>query len=240
MVDLFILVCRGKVTHASRDRLCGRVQVCPKRTHPRRETLEVLCETSGAFGNATASDLGVSRAVALNQNVTRAILPAARAPSDLAHEMDQGNRQIWQEENTDDEDSSEERAFPCHTWPHVSRPNKISAGLSPDDLKKHLCVLEELSVRDVRSIVKWADSHDLARRARRHRPRTLLLYDRLFFGTRAGRRAVDGGIDVSGPSFSSHWHAWHPAGSGLSEGVPESSSWKIETKHTLFTHMGWE
>ena len=45
------------------------------------------------------------------------------------------------------------------------------------------------------------------------------------------------GIDVSGSSIFSHCHAWHPAGSALSEKVLERSSWKIETS-TPFVYVG--
>ena len=101
-----------------------------------------------------------SRALGQSQTVTRVFFSNARAPADLAREIPAilgvtGVDMIWPEENTDDEDSSEERTFPCHTRSTLQARqarqrvrryiDKIRAGLSPDDLKKHLCALEELS-----------------------------------------------------------------------------------------------
>ena len=53
-----------------------------------------------------------------------------------------------------------------------------------------------------------------------------------------GGGPFDSGIDVSGASLFSQWHAWHPAGSTLPEGVLDSSSWKMKTS-TPFMHVGW-
>ena len=99
---------------------CKCVCVCSKGTPPRREHLKVRCVEAVAPSVARQRRTLATRALALNQNVTRAITPAARAPSDLALDMEAilgvtGVDKIWSEENTDDEDSSEERTFPCHT-----------------------------------------------------------------------------------------------------------------------------
>ena len=116
-----------------------------------------------------------SRTVALN-TLTRAIPPAGGSPADLAGEMEAilGVTivdKIWPEENRDDEVSSVERTFLCHTESTLQARrarqrvrrciDKINAG----------CALEVLSVRGptaesnheaVRSFINWADILDLA------------------------------------------------------------------------------
>ena len=158
----------------------------PKARQTSTRTLKAQCVKPTAPSGTRQRQAIASRALALNQTESRTSPPAARAPADLAREVEAilgilGVGKIWPEENTDDEDSSKEPTFPCHARRTLQarrarqrvrrRVDKISAGRSPEKLKKHPCVLEELGVRGstaesyrggVHSIIKWADSHYLA------------------------------------------------------------------------------
>ena len=156
-----------------------------------------------------------------------------------------GVDQLWPEENTDDKDSRQEGMFPCHTRRTLQARrqrfrrciDKISAGLSPDDIEEtSVCgggaqragSTAESYRGAVHSFIKWADSHDLALVEDDDDDRAFCSFVTKLFVGKGGRR-FQKGIDVSGPSVFSHWDAWHSAGSALSEWLPESSMGWIDT-----------
>ena len=138
--------------------------------------------------------------------------------------MSRESTRFGQEEKSDDEDSSEEQAFPSHT----KRTLQARRAQQPADAltrSAHLAQRPEETLvctggaqRAGPSCRKLPRSRALihqvgreprpgTRRQRRHRPRTLLLCDQLFSGreNELGGRPFNSGVDVSGPSIFSYW-----------------------------------
>ena len=114
-------------------------------------------------------------------------------------------------EKTDDEDSSEERTFLCHTRrTERSMPDEVDKE-SADALTRNTCVYWRSSPPNSRELPRGCAlirqvgrlPRPGTRRGRRHRPHTLLLYDQLFLGRENERGGlVDSGIMFLDPRFS--------------------------------------